>query len=465
MKLVGGKEASRGFLYQGFASVLEALTDKNKWDKIYIEFPTSNDKVDIALGAANKVIKSIQVKSTINTFSKSDIMVWLRDLIADIDAPEYELCLIGQCEKSAITFKNSIEKFYNNTLDNTAVKSLDGFSTDLLRNKRINFVILPFEIEVLEKIVRDSLHKYISYSNQMLSFDQISFIASATVNDQMISSTHGDGIDRKKFDEELEKRIFLIADKYSPKRISIAVTSFPRGAVHLEDKTMCLSLVDKFDGRNLKSGYDWNNDIYPMLRDFLISNTKNEHAYQVFLDTHASLAFAAGYVLDSKSGINVFPIQKTAMNGTKLWDVKLSSKKSYSNWSISHEELEENQFDTALILNVTRPIYKDVLEYIKENNLSIGRIINCTPNEGGATNFSIENGNHAATLANSIYSAIAQRSTVERRATLHIFAAAPNAFMFFLGQISRGFGKCVLYEYDFEQRDSCSYAESISFRD
>lgn len=461
---MGGKEASRGFLYQGFASVLEALTDKNKWDKIYIEFPTSNDKVDIALGAANKVIKSIQVKSTINTFSKSDIMVWLRDLIADIDAPEYELCLIGQCEKSAITFKNSIEKFYNNTLDNTAVKSLDGFSTDLLRNKRINFVILPFEIEVLEKIVRDSLHKYISYSNQMLSFDQISFIASATVNDQMISSTHGDGIDRKKFDEELEKRIFLIADKYSPKRISIAVTSFPRGAVHLEDKTMCLSLVDKFDGRNLKSGYDWNNDIYPMLRDFLISNTKNEHAYQVFLDTHASLAFAAGYVLDSKSGINVFPIQKTAMNGTKLWDVKLSSKKSYSNWSISHEELEENQFDTALILNVTRPIYKDVLEYIKENNLSIGRIINCTPNEGGATNFSIENGNHAATLANSIYSAIAQRSTVERRATLHIFAAAPNAFMFFLGQISRGFGKCVLYEYDFEQRDSCSYSESISFR-
>lgn len=462
---MGGKEASRGFLYQGFASVLEALTDKNKWDKIYIEFPTSNDKVDIALGAANKVIKSIQVKSTINTFSKSDIMVWLRDFIADIDAPEYELCLIGQCEKSAITFKNSIEKFYNNTLDNTAVKSLDGFSTDLLRNKRINFVILPFEIEVLEKIVRDSLHKYISYSNQMLSFDQISFIASATVNDQMISSTHGDGIDRKKFDEELEKRIFLIADKYSPKRISIAVTSFPRGAVHLEDKTMCLSLVDKFDGRNLKSGYDWNNDIYPMLRDFLISNTKNEHAYQVFLDTHASLAFAAGYVLDSKSGINVFPIQKTAMNGTKLWDVKLSSKKSYSNWSISHEELEENQFDTALILNVTRPIYKDVLEYIKENNLSIGRIINCTPNEGGATNFSIENGNHAATLANSIYSAIAQRSTVERRATLHIFAAAPNAFMFFLGQISRGFGKCVLYEYDFEQRDSCSYSESISFRD
>ena len=464
MKLVGGKEASRGFLYQGFASVLEALTDKNSWDKIYIEFPTSNDKVDIALGAADKVVKSIQVKSTVNTFSKSDIMLWLCDLVADIDTPEYELCLIGQCGKSAITFINSIEKFYSNTLDSTAVKSLDGFNTDLLRNKKINFVILPFKIEVLEKIVRDSLHKYISYSHQMMSFDQISFIASATVNEQMISSTHGKGIDRKAFDEELEKRIFLIADKYSPKRISIAVTSFPRGAVHLENKTMCLSLLDKFDGRNLKNGYDWNNDIYPKLREFLISNTNNEHAYQVILDAHASIAFAVGHILDSKSGINVFPIQKTAMNGTELWDVKSSSKKSYSNWSISHEAFKENQFDTALILNVTRPIYNDVIEYIKENNLSIGRIINCTPNEVGATNFSIENGNHAATLANSIYSAIAQRSTVERRATLHIFAAAPNAFMFFLGQISRGFGKCILYEYDFEQRDSCSYSKSISFK-
>ena len=462
---MGGREASRGFLYQAFASVLEAMCQKN-WDRIYIEFKSDDDKVDIALEENSKIFKSIQVKSTINTFSKNSLEKWLQDLINDdVGANEFELFLIGQCNNDALTFINSIDKLQKNKLDATVQKSLQGFDTSIIQDRKISFKHIPFDVKILETLVRDSLLRYISNHNRMLTFDQISFIASATVNDQMISSTHGDGIDRKKFDEELEKRIFLIADKYSPKRISIAVTSFPRGAVHLEDKTMCLSLVDKFDGRNLKSGYDWNNDIYPLLRDFLISNTKNEHAYQVFLDAHASLAFAAGYVLDSKSGINVFPIQKTAMNGTKLWDVKLSSKKSYSNWSISHEEFEKNQFDTALILNVTRPIYKDVLEYIKENNLSIGRIINCTPNEGGATNFSIENGNHAATLANSIYSAIAQRSNAERRATLHIFAAAPNAFMFFLGQISRGFGKCVLYEYDFEQRDACSYAESISFRD
>lgn len=55
---MGGKEASRGFLYQGFASVLEALTDKGNWDKIYVELPTSNDKVDIALSSKIKLLNA-----------------------------------------------------------------------------------------------------------------------------------------------------------------------------------------------------------------------------------------------------------------------------------------------------------------------------------------------------------------------------------------------------------------------
>ena len=444
VRIMGGKEASRGFLYQGFASVLDALTDKGNWDKIYVEFPTSNDKVDIALEQQNQIVKCIQVKSTINTFTKSDIKTWLDDLIKDIESPEYELFLIGQCDKSANTFIKSIEKYYGKVLDKEAKLSLKGFDTDLFDNKRIRFVILPFEIEVLEKIVRDSLHQYISDSNQMMTFDQIRFIASATVNDQMISSTHGKGIDRKDFDEEMEKRILLVADKYSPKRISIGVKSFTRGAENLEEDTeSCLSFINKFDGRNIKGEYDWNKDIYRNLEEFLLTNTRR--------------------ILDSKSGINVFPIQKSSTNGTVLWDVKLPSKRNYTNWDISHEKFNENQYDSALVLNVTRNIYDDVVKFIKENNLSIGRIINCTPSDVGATNFSIEDGTHATALANSVYNAIGRRSTVERRATLHIFAAAPNAFMFFLGQNSVGFGKCILYEYDFEQRNSCTYSQSISF--
>ena len=173
------------------------------------------------------------------------------------------------------------------------------------------------------------------------------------------------------------------------------------------------------------------------MKKFLLTNTNNNYAYQIYLDTHVSLAFAAGRVLDSKSGINVIPIQKSATNGIELWDVKLSSKRNYSNWDISYEIFDENQVDSVLILNVTHNIYDDVVRYIKENNLPIRRIIICTPDKGEFTNFSIEDGNHAAILANSVYNAIVERSIEERRATLHIFASAPNAFMFFRTKLTR----------------------------
>lgn len=463
---MGGKEASRGFLYQAFAAVLEAASHKD-WDKIYIEFESEDDKIDIALEENDRIFRSIQVKSTINTFRKNSIQKWLIDLIGDdVGSIEFELFLIGQCNDDSIEFINSINKFCRKKLDYKAQAALKGFNTDIIKDRKINFTLIPFDVDVLEKIVRDSLHKYISACNQMMTFDQISFVASATVNDQMISSTHGKGIDRKEFDKELEKRIFLVADKYSPERIAIGVKSFVRGAENMEEETESyLSLIDKFDGRNIKDGYDWNNDIYENLKEFLKESTNNKQAYKIFLNTHASLAFATGRILDSKSGINVCPIQKSATNGIVLWDIKLLSKKKYPNWNISHEIVNENQYDSVLILNVTRNIYNDVVKFIKENHLAVGRIINCKLDEVEATNFSIEDGNHAANLANSVYIAISQRTIAERKSTLHIFASAPNAFMFFLGQNSMGFGKCVLYEYDFEQRNSCSYSQSIYFTD
>lgn len=70
--------------------------------------------------------------------------------------------------------------------------------------------------------------------------------------------------------------------------------SFTRGAENLEkDTESCLSFINKFDGRNIKGEYDWNKDIYRNLEEFLLTNTSNKYAYQIFLDTHASIAFAA----------------------------------------------------------------------------------------------------------------------------------------------------------------------------
>ena len=463
---MGGKEASRGFLYQGIISVLRALTDEHDWDKIYVEFPTSNDKVDIALEQQNQIIKCIQVKSTINIFSKSNIKTWIEELIKDVESLKYELFLIGQCNQPANTFIKSIGKYYDNELDEEAKSSLNGFDTDLLDNKTIQITVLSHGIESLQGILRDLLHQYISQSNRAIKFEPLSLIASALINDQVISSTHGKGIDRKKFDEELEKRILLIADKNSSKRVSIGVESFINEAESLEKMTKsCLSLIDKFDGRYIKEEYDWNNDIYKELKKFLLENTINKDPYQLFLKTHSSIAFASGRILHNKLGVDVFPMQ-ISMPYNTLWDVNPSTDtENYSKWDFRHEKINENQYDTALILNVTHNIRNDVLAFIEEKNFPIGSVINCTLPKNGAVNFSIMDGTHASFLANSIYNAISSRSITERRATLHIFASAPNGFMFFLGQNSLGFGKCILYEYDFEQRNSCTYWKSISFTD
>lgn len=461
---MGGKESSRGYLYQAVASSLEALCEDG-WDRIYIEYDSENDKVDIVLKQDDVIFKSIQVKSTINTFNKNSLQRWLTDLINDdVGATTFELFLIGQCDKDAIAFINAVEKLQNNKLDKTAAKSIENFDTSIIIGKSINFKQYPIRMEDLEKLLIASLVKFISYNHKPLLYEQIRFIASSIITDQMISSTHGNGISRDEFQKDMEEKIFMLADEYEIPRISIGIKSFSRGAETLEEKTeSCLSLVSNFDGRFLKDDLDWNKDIYHEVEKFLCENINKEKAYQIFLDTHSAVAFSAGRVMDTKFGANIFPVQKTS-NGLKLWDIKMKQKEAYSTWSFTPEWINEECIDTALVINVTRNIRNDVIEYIKEFNIPIGRILNLELNESGATNFSIIDGGHASTLANSAYEAIKIRSLKERQANLHIFAAAPNAFMFFLGQNSHGFGKCILYDYDFKQENTCTYIQTIKFR-
>ena len=37
---------------------------------------------------------------------------------------------------------------------------------------------------------------------------------------------------------------------------------------------MCLSLLDKFNNRKLKDEYNWNNDIYEVMKKFLLTKYK-----------------------------------------------------------------------------------------------------------------------------------------------------------------------------------------------
>ena len=196
---------------------------------------------------------------------------------------------------------------------------------------------------------------------------------------------------------------------------------------------------------------------------FLTTATNLEERFKLYLETHTSIAFAAGRLFDSKSGIDIVPVQKTSTNGSELWELSGNTQETFSDWTVQIEQISDEVFNTVLILNITRDIRSDVERYIVDSGLRVGRLITCSLLNDSGTNWAIRGGDHAAFLANRIYAVLACRTIPERRGYLHIFSAAPNGFMFYLGTVSRGFGKSILYEYDFEQTDTCTYSPSVIF--
>lgn len=463
---LGGKEGSRGYLYQTFASIFEVLC-QNNWDKIYIEFESKNDKVDIALERNKKIFKSIQVKSSINLFTKSSIAQWLNDLIEDdVGANEYALRLIGNLETKSSDFINALQKYQDNNyniidLDEKSKKALKGFNLSMIDSKIVHFDVLPYGIENLTRIMRDALNEYTSQKDLSLTFEQSNIILETLIAENYISSLCNNGIDRTSFDSKIEEHITMLSKKDAMRKV-IGIISFERGTEYLSDYAdINLSLIDKFDKRKLKFGYDWDTDIYPILNTFLLSNTDPKYCYQIALEVQLSIAFVCGRILDSKSRISALPSNPDPMHKTEVWNINDSFNDAFSNYIVRDERVDINEFDTALIISITRDIKDNVNEYILESNLKIGRMITLTIGAPGPSNIAIVNGNHAYYLVNKVLDALVKRTTPEKRATLHIFASAPNGFMFFLGQQSRGFGNCVLYEYDFEGKDTGTYSPSF----
>lgn len=198
---MGGKEGTRGYLYQAFAAILEALNEEY-WNNIIVELNTTSDKVDIALELDNKLIKTIQVKSSINLFTKSEILKWLEDLIDDTQSSEYALHLIGSCDAGANKLIKSIEKVSQDISDKETKESLKNVSNKILKNK-ISIKQIPFDIQVLEGIVRDSLNKYIYSKGLMVDYEGLDLIAKAISLVFMLISTDNKPMSKEAFDRKI----------------------------------------------------------------------------------------------------------------------------------------------------------------------------------------------------------------------------------------------------------------------
>lgn len=218
-----------------------------------------------------------------------------------------------------------------------------------------------------------------------------------------------------------------------------------------------------FENRFIRRQEDWQEEIFPAVRDFLLKHADERRPLLLDFAAHASIAFAAGWVLEAKSGLDVWVPQRTQGEGTLDWHPKDKPVPEGPLWLDERDvEISPEGPDVAVALAVSQPtVPEEAREYVQGEGLPVGRILQAViaPEPGGR---SVQGGAHSLRLAQSLLPRIRRRRPHERAGRVHLFSASPNALMFYLGQLSRSFGRIVLYEYPFGKEGSwADYRPSI----
>jgi hypothetical protein len=257
--------------------------------------------------------------------------------------------------------------------------------------------------------------------------------------------------------EQLCQEEGWIRPEPEPARQSIAVRSFdgvtPADMLTATDENS-LSLVDLFEGRHLVEGRTWEGDIRPAVATFIEGRLRQHSRFRVFLDAHISIGFLAGRLLSAKSGASVEIVQK-GQRAPIAWHAE--DGRHGPDPKIEVSSRGEGK-DLVLAIGLTHNPSKDVVAYLDRALPEAGTLIAVSPMDGpGHT--ALAGGMHASRVADAIARAVTANR--EAGATVHVFAAAPNAFIFMLGQRAEQMGACVIYEFDFGGRVHGSYEPTL----
>lgn len=252
----------------------------------------------------------------------------------------------------------------------------------------------------------------------------------------------------------------LFSDSVAKTFVAFGVKSFEHAFDRLEDRcTAVLNLIPHFNERAIRDQTEWTLSLYPQLKKFLLQAAQASQQIRLALDTHTTLAFAAGSILDIKSGRQVELEQRTL--GRQIWHATdVARDSAWPQWTYELETLDAQQNDVAVAVSLTHDIATDVKAFIVKSLPQVGRLLIARPLSGPGAR-AVACGQHAFDLAE----ALAQRVNQERsqaKPPVHLFVAGPNAFTFFMGQRQASIGKVTLYEYDFEGKSSGTYAASLT---
>ena len=264
--------------------------------------------------------------------------------------------------------------------------------------------------------------------------------------------------------QDICKREGLWVGNESPDETPLfGIRSFTRFAEHMEDEVdSLLDLVDLFEGRQIAAQEYWNSAVGPKIKEFISDSVVALGSCQLNLSSHSSVAFAAGYELDPKSGTQVSLVQNTSA-GRVLWEVQPELQESRTSpWNVSELEVNSGGVDAGIVLSVTHDALPEVLQYVKGHVPELGRLLVLTiePEVGP---MSVSDGDHAWDLAREAVRIVREwRPRGSSEGPLHIFGAAPNGLVFFMGRLARSLGPIQLYEHAFDSDWQTRYQKSIS---
>lgn len=248
----------------------------------------------------------------------------------------------------------------------------------------------------------------------------------------------------------------LVAKEPRPKRNAhqLAIRSFDRFSDGLDQVDHLLCMLEHFDGRMPRTEHTWNRDVPDKVAGFLGSQLKPQGEYDLHLHCFGSMAFQAGYLAEPKIGASVAVVQRLYGRPAELWTVDHGAVASVSQeWKFDECQLGLGK-EIAVAVSLTHDIGVDVCNHCRNQIPEVGRVIIAVLPQG-ASYMAVASGTHAFALAQRLKNHV---SPMARNGPLHLFWAAPNAFAFFMGQVSRPLGLCRLYEYDM---DSKSYRQSM----